>query len=295
MELPALGREKDHILRKAWEIRCSSFPPEVTFCIPEKTRTVSLTGTHCSLNCAHCGGRHLEHMVTLDAVDGETCGAESLLISGGFDSHGKVPFHNHVEQLFELKKHYKLNMHTGIVSREEARLAAQAANILSFDFTADERIIRDVYGLSASVLDYINSYSYLVEAAGKERVVPHITLGLYHGRLTRELDAVKNLGKVGLSRLVILIFVPTRGTRFQALSPPPVLETAELLARVRVALPGTPIYLGCMRPGGRYRQHLDRLALTAGVNKLVVPHRDLREYARELGLNVNNSEECCVL
>ena len=59
--------------------------------------------------------------------------------------------------------------------------------------------------------------------------------------------------------------------------------------------PQVPLYLGCMRPGGRYRESLDQLALQAGINKIVQPVPALRQLASDLGLTVIRGEECCSL
>jgi uncharacterized radical SAM superfamily protein len=63
----------------------------------------------------------------------------------------------------------------------------------------------------------------------------------------------------------------------------------------RRKLPDTPIHLGCMRPGGRYRRELDPLAVRAGVNKIVNPAPAAVQLAAEFGLSVRWENECCVI
>ena len=68
-----------------------------------------------------------------------------------------------------------------------------------------------------------------------------------------------------------IVFRPTPDTALERSSPPPLEEVARGLATARAAFPQTPLYLGCLRPGGVYRDKRDCLALRAGINKIVQP------------------------
>jgi uncharacterized radical SAM superfamily protein len=94
---------------------------------------------------------------------------------------------------------------------------------------------------------------------------------------------------------VLLVFMPTPGTRYAERQPPPVEAVGEILAEARLRLPQATLYLGCMRPKGRYRQQIDPLAVQAGFNVLVSPSRAAREAATRLGLEARQIRECCVL
>lgn len=93
----------------------------------------------------------------------------------------------------------------------------------------------------------------------------------------------------------MIIFRPTAETAFSDCLPPPPEEVAYFIATARLMFPHTPLYLGCMRPGGRYREQVDIYALKAGVNKIVIPSPAARRQVIRLGLTVNLSEECCSL
>jgi hypothetical protein len=67
------------------------------------------------------------------------------------------------------------------------------------------------------------------------------------------------------------------------------------MAEARLRFPDVPIYLGCMRPKGSYRNELDSLAVRAGLNVVVSPSRPARDLAVELGLAERKIRECCVL
>lgn len=287
----------DKLLTKAWEVRAANFPMEITSVCPSRTQGISVTGKVCALNCAHCGGHYLGGMYSLEAAleKNSRTVSPSYLISGGSTLEGKVPLIEHIEGLRQLGKFARLNVHPGLVNASEAEALAQVAQVASFDFVANREIIRDVYGLDKDISDYLNSYRFLAEAFGIHRVVPHVTLGLARGQLSNEVEAVKLLSREEISRLVLLVFRPTSGTRFAHVAPPPVSEVVAALAQIRIALPSVPLYLGCMRPGGSYRLLLDSLAPLCGLNKIVQPASCFQPEAEALGLKILYEEECCAL
>ena len=171
------------------------------------------------------------------------------------------------------------------------RAIAPYVNVVSFDVVGDVETIREVYGLPYTPDDYMRVYAMLRRYA---RVVPHITIGLRCGQPGHERAAMDLLARAGMETLVFIVFIPTLGTRYAACPPPAVKEVALLLAEARVRFPTLPIHLGCMRPRGEYRAHLDPLAVHAGVNVIVSPSRRARAAARAAGLEVVEMRECCV-
>ena len=281
------------LLKEAWKIRRVSFPPQVEFVFPFRTLAVSSTGEKCALNCSHCGGYYLKKMLTLDeALHNKREGITSFLISGGCNSRGTVPHFMQWEKIKQLSRLGALNMHTGLVTEEQAQRIAKIARVVSFDFVVDNETIQKVYGLPVSGKDYRNSLRILARFA---RVVPHLCLGLKGGEMQGELQALECLKGVKIDALSFIIFMPTPGTLFASCSPPPLEEVGSFLAKARIMFPSVPLYLGCMRPGGHYRESLDRLALQAGINKIVQPAPAARQLATDLGLAVNKTEECCSL
>ncbi|HWJ03755.1 MAG TPA: radical SAM protein [Verrucomicrobiae bacterium] len=298
----SLSEETKRWVERAWEVRCGNFPMEIEFDYPEGTEVVTLTGKSCALDCAHCGGHYLEGMKTVEEVQGCGCpghghgskkdGAKSCLISGGCDSHGKVPFMQQLPFIEEMKRDKKLNFHVGLVNQAEIDTLENLADVVSFDFVADNATISEVFGLGRTAEDYLNTYRALRK---KVKVLPHICIGLKGGEIAGEYKAMDLLEEEGVDGLVFIVFIPTAGTRYAEKSPPPLEEVVNILAEARVRFPDKPIFLGCMRPKGRYRQDLDLAAVKCGVNKIVVPTRAAVELARDLGLEVLTGEECCVL
>jgi uncharacterized radical SAM superfamily protein len=165
-------------------------------------------------------------------------------------------------------------------------------DVVSFDFVGDDATIREVYGTDRTVDHYVETYRLLRRHA---RTLPHVTIGLRGGALGHEWQAFERLQDLGVDGLVLLVFMPTPGTRYTSRQPPSPRLVADLLAEARLRFPSKPLYLGCMRPKGRYRNELDPLAVRAGLNVIVSPSRAARQQAAELGLVECRMRECCVL
>jgi uncharacterized radical SAM superfamily protein len=277
-------------LTRAWTVRRAHFADEITWSYPLDTAVLSLTGQQCALDCAHCGGHYLGGMRPI--WEAEPDASTSCLISGGCDPMGRVPVLAHIERVRAWRHDRTMNWHVGFVSEQEMEAIAPLVDVVSFDFVGDDRTIQEVYGLERTVDDYVRTYRVLQRFA---RTLPHVTIGLRGGELGHELAALELLQELGVDGLVLLVFVPTPSTRYaDRLSPSPT-AVADLLAEARLRFPDVPLYLGCMRPKGRYRNELDPLAVQAGINVLVNPSRPARQMAADLGLAARESRECCVL
>ncbi|KLU60485.1 radical SAM superfamily protein [Peptococcaceae bacterium CEB3] len=289
-----LNRETEEWIEKGWAVRLANFPTELYCDFPVATAGISVTGTACALNCAHCGGHYLRGMRPVDEVKntGGKFDFRSALISGGCTTDGRVPFLPQQDFLRKLKEQVRLNFHVGLIDGDEMPVLKELADVVSFDFVADEETIREVYGLKRSPEDYFEAYRRL---RGSVRVVPHLTLGLKGGEWQGEERALAKLEELGLDGLVFLVFIPTPGTRYAKRQPPTVEEVIAFLARARVRFPHIPLALGCMRPKGKYRRVLDEAAVALGLNRIVMPTPGARKLAGELGLTPVRTEECCAL
>lgn len=281
------------LLDRAWKVRQAFFLDQIEFAAPNRTIAVSVTGGSCALECAHCNGTYLQQMMPLEqALKARSFRDKSYLVSGGCDTSGKVPLLERWPELKELASRGPLNLHTGLVTEEEASRLAEIASVVSFDFVGDDETIKAVYGIPVTVSDYLSSYRALQKYT---RVIPHICVGLNGGEIKGEYETLNILKGEAVEAISIIIFRPTPNTKFSDCQPPPAEEVASFIATARLMFPRTPIYLGCMRPSGRYREVIDLLALKAGVNKIVLPSPEARRHAEELGLNISVSGECCSL
>ncbi|MHB1403977.1 MAG: radical SAM protein [Desulfitobacteriaceae bacterium] len=293
--LAVFAPETRALIERGWEIRKRNFVDKIYFDSPTATQSVTLTGTGCALNCAHCGGRYLEGMLPLTQVPEDTkeLPFRSALISGGCTAEGKVPFYAHLERLYRLKAQVRLNFHVGLVDDEEILALKGLADTVSFDFVADDETIREVYGLKRSAEDYRTVYLKLREAGLK--VMPHLTLGLKGGEFAGEEKALAVLSELGLDGLTFIVFIPTPHTRYANRQPPLLEEVVQFLAQARIRFPNIPLALGCMRPKGRYRQVLDEAGVALGLNRVVLPTPAARRLAEEKELEIIRGEECCAL
>lgn len=277
-------------LDAAWRVRQAHFAPQIRFAYPLDTALISLTGNRCALQCAHCGGYYLCHMQPVWSAEPE--GATSALISGGCDLQGRVPVTGHLERIAAIKEGRRLNWHVGLIDEQAMRVIAPYVDVISFDLVGDTETIREVYGLQATPEDYVETYTMLRQYAP---VIPHITVGLRGGQIGHERAAMDLLERVGLDALVLIVLIPTPGTRYAERTPPAAEEVALLLAEARQRFPEASLQLGCMRPRRSYRAQLDPLAVQAGANVIVSPAREAVAEAVARGLQVVETRECCVL
>jgi uncharacterized radical SAM superfamily protein len=263
--------------------------------------TISITGNACALNCAHCGGKVLQTM--LSAVSSEELwrlasklkekGARGVLISGGCLPDGSVPLEGFVPTLARLKRELGLTVfvHTGIVSEKMAFALKEAGvNAALIDIIGSAETIAKVYNLKVTVQDYENSLAAFQKA--NLYFVPHVIVGLNGGHLDGEFDALKLIAAVGPSAVVIIAFMPIRDTKMAKTPPPRPLDIARVAASARVMFPTVPLLLGCMRPKGKARAQTDVYALQAGVDGMAFPSSEAIEYAKKWS-TVTYSSYCC--
>ncbi|WP_110955060.1 radical SAM protein [Anaerosinus massiliensis] len=262
----------------------------ICFSYPNQTKSVSVTAQECAQDCAHCGGHYLKQMLPISAI--EASDAKSFLISGGCEAGGRVPIGAHMKELKAAKKGRRYNLHVGLINQKEIDQIAEIADFVSFDFVGDQETIREVFGLQKNVEDYMHCYQALRQ---KVNVMPHICIGLHGGEIKGEYKALELLQKLGMDGLTFIIFTPTRGTQYADRLPPKMEEVVKLLKWARRTCPEIPIHLGCMRPGGRYRNEIDQWAVKIGLDTIVNPTPKAVELAKTLGLTIHRSEECCVL
>jgi uncharacterized radical SAM superfamily protein len=213
---------------------------------------VSVTGANCPMNCKHCGGVYLKHMVPVWEMEKYAKeGRKVFLISGGMSRSGEIPFERWRDLLKKLKENYNLryNFHVGF-PEEKDRVADEIADVISVDFFADPDVMEEVYGIRRTPweqLGVMNSYT--------KPVVPHITIGVMCGEITHELRAVEMLSQ-HFDSIVLNVFIPTPGTVYEKCNPPDVNEVKKLFDLAKRAF--KVVFLGCMQPKGRYREDLQK-------------------------------------
>jgi uncharacterized radical SAM superfamily protein len=273
----------------AQDIYEANFGKKIEFVYPNLTKAISLTSNECALNCAHCNKQWLKGMYTSSEID---VNARSILLSGGCDLNGRVPLKENFELIRELSTKTKLIAHTGLVKNEDIEKIAPYIVSASFNFIGDNSTIKEVYGLKKrEVNDFIESYLTLKKYVN---VYPHITIGIHGGKIKGENNAISILKSLGTEAIVFNVFIPTPNTLYYNKKPPKVDETLEIIKHARLEFPNTPLYLGCMRPRGRYRRELDEQVVGI-VNRIVLPANSAIKKAEVLNYEIKKLEECCII
>jgi hypothetical protein len=288
---------KDAMLR-AFTRRVELFGAEIEF-FNEPFTPISLTGTQCSLNCKHCDSHYLQHM--LDGSSGRLYhealflarkGARGILLSGGSAADGSVPTYLQEENILKIKKetNLKISAHTGIVDNSQAKILSNYLDIALVDVIGDDETIHDILGLKASAKDYENTLEYLT-CAGIP-LAPHIIVGLYNGKLKGEFRALEMVRKFKPEVVVIVVFIPTKGTELEGIKSPNIEDVVKVITKAREMF-DVPLSLSCVRPGGLYRSTLDMYAILSGINRIAVPSRKAHAISRELGLDIKEIPKMC--
>lgn len=300
------------------ELRRRNFPDTILFHAPGLRRyatseygchdaaefvSVSVTGSACALACEHCEMKVLHGMGDLPRLGGslyELCarlhqrGARGVLVSGGCDRQGRVPLLPHVPDLVRVRRELGLviRVHPGLPDEATCQGLAEASiDGAMVDVIGHRDTVRAVYHLDAGPEDYDACLERL-ERHGVP-TVPHIVLGLHFGRMLGEHRALRIVAARRPKLLVLVILMPLAGTGMAHVAPPPLAEIAAFFAAARLAMPHTPVMLGCARPLGGQKQHIDRLAVAAGLNGIAYPADGLVAHARALGLEPVFVNACC--
>ena len=279
--------------------------PTFWACYPHpRFPTLSITGDECVLNCKHCGGHYLKHMLSCSSpsVLFRTCsdlaanGARGVLLSGGYNSEGYVPFEPFLDAIERVKRETGLflNVHTGLMPGWLAReLGRAGVDMASVDVIGSDETIKLVLGLERTTRDYQRALKDLSSAI--PYVVPHICIGLHAGELKGEREAIEIAAQAKISTLVFLIIVPTINTTFQNISPPEPAAVGELIAEARLRVPDMTLALGCMRPRDAGRVELELAALRSGVDRMEIPSEQTLATARSMGLSIKRLDACCAV
>ena len=216
------------------------------------------------------------------------------MISGGCLPNGAVPLGGFVDSISKIKHQLGLTVfvHTGVIdlkTAEELKKAEVDAALL--DIIGSNETLKEIFNLDTSVKDYANSLKALHEAG--IGFVPHVIVGLHYGKLKGELQALKMVSEFKPSALVIIAFMPIRGTEMEKVKPPGPIDIAKVIAAARLMLPGTPLVLGCMRSRDEQRSRTEILAIEAGVDAIAFPTEESVEFAESQGYETSLSSFCC--
>jgi uncharacterized radical SAM superfamily protein len=265
----------------------------IKFVYPRKTLPISVTGDKCELNCPHCKGHYLKHMAKPFSEENKIKNdVASYLVSGGCDSEGAVPLKDNLDLLKKLSKKHKVIAHTGLIKGKDVALISPYIYAASFNMIGDESTIKEIYNLNKTTKNFIDSYKALRE---KVKTFPHITIGLHHGSVKGEYNALDMLSNLGTETIVFNIFIPNQDTELGEVKPPNLNEIQGVISYARKKIDGVKLYLGCMRPGGSYREKLDEFCVKKGIDRIVMPSKSAKRLAVSRGYEITESQECCII
>lgn len=263
---------------------------------------VSITGERCDLGCEHCQGTLLKTMRPATEPEdlwrlGMTLaeqGARGMLLSGGCDAQGRLPWRKFLSALTRLKETTELHIsvHCGFLEDVEARALRDAGVDLAL---LDVVGSADTYAQVLHVADGMTRLRRTLDALGAAGlpVAPHIICGLHFGRMHGERAALELLAPLRPPLLVVVSFMPLAGTSLHAATPPTAQEVQALLLDARTLLPDTECGLGCARRRGN--RELELLAIDAGVTRMALPSEEALAHAAAYGLAVEFRRTCCAV
>ena len=296
-------------LRRSRELSWERFGRKITFYVPGmfsyhgikgKYPALTITGKKCALHCDHCAGKLLETMISAPDPDQlvETCrrlkqkGTLGVLLSGGCDREGRLPWNLFLPAISQIKKETGLyiSVHCGLVDEGTAvQLKRAGVDQALLDVIGDDQTYRDVYHVDFGVSHIIATLEALDRA--DLAIIPHVVCGIHYGKLAGEMQALDMIAPFHPEQVVIVSLMGIPGAPMGKLPGPRAEEIAEIIAEARLRMRDSRISLGCARERGNAL--IDTLALEAGVNRMVIPSEEALALARKYGLKVSYQRTCC--
>ena len=299
----------DNDIREAREISWKRFGRRITVYLPGmfsyqglrgKYPAMSITGRACELQCEHCRATTLEPMISTDSPEllikkamllSDT-GNHGILISGGCDREGGLPWRDFLSAIREIKEKTDLyvSAHCGILDYPTAlRLKEAGIDQALIDIIGDDETYQRIYHVNFGISKIVHTMDSL-ERAGIP-IVPHVICGLYFGEMRSERKALEMISGFDVSRLVIVSLMAIPGTPLWGAKTPIPEEVADIIVEARLMMPDLEIGLGCARQRGDTL--LEILAMDAGVTRMALPSEKALAHARDLKLEIRYQRTCC--
>ena len=296
-------------LEEARRISWKTFGKHITFYVPGmflcdgvrgKYPGLSITGSHCSLSCDHCGAMILKTMIPAENPDEllkkciklEKRGNYGVLLSGGCTKEGKLPWEKFVPTIAEIKQKTGLfiSIHSGLMDYKEA-LALKAAGVdqALIDVIGDDSTYQKVYHVPFGVAEIEKTLAALQEAG--LNTIPHVVCGLDYGRIIGEERALAMISRFSVEQVVIVSLMNLAGTKMEKALPPDARHVARLISKARTLMPETCISLGCARQRGNTL--METLAIDAGINRMALPSEEAIRRAEHHDLEIRYQKTCC--
>ncbi len=289
------------IMRLAKRVKEKRSKRVAFFFTGDKFPTISITGSSCKLMCKHCMRNMLKplHKAITEEELYNLCkefyerNVLGILLTGGCEYDATVPIYKYSNVIKRVKKEFKYLVvaHTGLVDYDKAKLLVESGlDGISLDVTAMEEVTSEVYGIKISRESYRKTLKNF-EIAGIKYSSPHVTTGLYYGKLSHELESLKLIKEtIKPTSVVITALMPLKNTPMENCFVD-VYDVAKVITIARLMFPDIEIKLGCAHSKGIDRYKIEKLALEAGVDAIAIPtNKILEEYKGDVIQNT-----CCLL
>lgn len=290
---------------KSWE----KFGKNITFYIPGmikfhsisgKYPAISITGDYCALKCDHCGGELLKFMNWATKAENlvDKCVRIyeqknlGVLISGGCDEFGHLPWSRFIHAIWEIKKKTDLyiSVHSGLIDYSTALdLKSAGVDQVLIDVIGDDETFQRVYHVPFGISRIVSTIEALQKA--ELEIVPHIVCGLFYGEIKGEEKAIEIISCYDVKQIVIVSVMNISKTTRSRFKLPSAEAIAGIIAKSRIALPDASLSLGCARERGN--RLIETLAIDAGINKMALPSDEAVEQAEKYGLDISYQDTCC--
>jgi len=261
---------------------------------------LSITGKKCALQCDHCKAQLLksmpgvldQKMLVEKAIHYEKNGCHGLLITGGCDREGRLPWKDFLPAVRKIKEKTGLyiSAHSGILDRSTAKKLKDAGiDQALIDVIGDDSTYKNICHVNHGVSKIYDTIAYLTDVGID--VIPHIICGVEYGSIKHEERALKAVSDFNPRQLVIVSLMPLPKTPLWGKIPPTAEEISEIIIKARFMMPDTILSLGCARQRGDIKKEI--MAIDAGVNMMAIPSEEAIEYARGYGLEIKYQKTCC--
>lgn len=235
---------------------------------------------------------------TSDLDQGTQTSVNGILVSGGFDSHGRLPLDERIlPELKEVKNKYgramKVFIHLGFTDRQTAeRLYECGIDGVLVNVFSDKHSIEETYNLKGCSPEMFYENVRLLKGAGLN-VSPHLVIGLGDGSLSGEYRSVKEISQSGADSCVFVIAKNLSRKDRSSIPEVKPFDVVKLFEYAKRMMPGTPVILGCARPYGQEFEKMEIELLKLGISVIAFPSERTLDYAKENNHSFNFEEQCC--
>jgi lipoyl synthase len=284
---------------------------------PGSFLNISITGQDCKLMCRHCRKELLKGMLKADnskklvklvekyirkgRENSENSSNESLkgmLISGGFDTEGKLPVNDILSGVRELKLKYPfltIYIHAGFLNEDEAAsLKSSGVDAVLVNLIGSQTAISETYNLkNRTYSDYLDTIK-LLKGHGL-KVSPHIIIGLENGKISDEFKTVRDALALEVDSLVFIVLKKASRTIDYVSSKVPHADIIRLVKYARGLSGDVLLSFGCAKPSGNSRHLLEISLIKAGIDSIAFPAEETIRFAVKNKIAHTFLEKCCAI